>query len=975
MSSAAPRLAPGTALLPHGEGTTRIEFLDSGIIRLHQSLEGDAPPKPSWAVVSRTLLAQEPEVEQQDGATIVRAATGTVRVIDDGGFEILGADGERLIASPASGDLRRTRQGARLIVEYPPGERTFGLGEKTGHLDKRGTLVRMWNTDHWLYDRTTDPIYKSVPFWLGVRGDRVHGVFVDDPGNTALDFGATEPEFLRITVRAPAIDLHVIPGPDTRSVIDRYTALTGRPAMPPRWALGYHQCRYSYFDAERVQELVASFQRKKIPLDAIWLDIHHMDGFRSFTWSPHAFEDPKGLIEALDAEGVKTVAIVDPGLHVREGYDAYEQARDGDHLVKAASGEPFVGECWPGDCVFPDFTAERTRTWWGGRVADFMEVGLAGLWNDMNEPAVFGGPGHGTFPHDVRHDGDHGQSDHASVHNVYGHLMAKASREGIEERRPAERPFVLSRSAYAGTQRYAATWSGDNDATWDDMRLSLVMALNMGMSGFPLYGPDLGGFGGTPSPELMTRWLQLGAFFGLMRMHSALGTPDQEPWSFGFDGEERHRDAILLRYRLLPYTYALHHEAARTGMPPMRPLWSAWPENEWLAKREDVFLYGDDLLVAPVLREGVRLQPVPVPPGRWFTFPKGVPVPTNRGEVTLEGKIEDLPMLVRAGAIVPWDRRSDDETERAAGRLEFLTFPGADGAFTLLEDDGTTRVGEGLERRIAITSRTADGRFEITIAAPQGDTPEGAAEHLRITVPALPDDPRTIEVGGSTERTNPVEGRAVWSAAARDLHVDVAVSELPTTIGIPLSGELFPEANTTLAVPTAGSGSGELDLGGPAHRVAPHWWITKRIGATARLSWTAEAVGILVEVRDEVPGPACANAQEDGLTLVLQPHDGADPVRYRLAIPEEGGGSWKLVGRGWIPTGDVTGSVERERGRTVYELTVPASTFGQQALAAGMSLPFDLAIQHSDRTGRRALVEWVQALTRSWATGGRLLLS
>jgi len=443
-------------------------------------------------------------------------------------------------------------------------EHVYGLGEKVGPLDKRGWKLggysfSMWNSDTFGYDSSTDPIYVSVPFYIDVRKGVAYGIFLDNTYRSNFDIGHQTQGVLSFGADGGALDYYFIFGPDPKKVIERYTALTGRMPLPPLWSLGYHQCRYSYYPEQKVRFIAENFRLRQIPADVLWLDIHYQDKYKPFTWDRKRFPDPAKMLGDLRQEGFRVVTIVDPHPPAVRGYAPYDSGLAGNHFVKNSDGSIYEAPVWPskaedGDTpdwskppgtpsVFPDFTRPATRTWWGGLYAGFVNAGVAGIWNDMNEPAVFDTPT-GTMPLDVRHDNEGAPADHREIHNVYGMLMSRSTYEGLMALRPNARPFVLSRASFAGGQRYTALWPGDNTSNWAHLRQSIPTLLGMGLSGFPFVGSDIGGFVGAPSAELFTRWLEAGVFYPFMRDHTMFGSPDQEPWSFGTEYEALNRRAI-----------------------------------------------------------------------------------------------------------------------------------------------------------------------------------------------------------------------------------------------------------------------------------------------------------------------------------------------------------------------------------------------------------------------------------------------
>ncbi len=491
----------------------------------------------------------------------------------------------------------------------------YGTGEVTGPLARNGTTRKFWNTDNVVYFSRDNGLrlYQSHPWVIGVRKDgSSFGVLSDNTWKQQVSMG----DGIVFSSAAPPFRVIVIEKDTPREVMQALAMLTGHMPLPPLWSLGYQQCRWSYYPDSRVKEIADTFRVKNIPCDVIWVDIHYMDQYKVFTFSPERFPDPEATNEYLHDKGFKAVWMIDPGVKKEKGYNVYDSGEKKDVWVKNSKGEPFVGKVWPGDCVFPDFTRSNTNTWWASLYKDFMSYGIDGVWNDMNEPSVFNGPG-GTMPKDNIHVGNDTipKGTHLRYHNVYGMLMVKASREGIKKANPDKRPFVLTRSNFLGGHRYAATWTGDNAATWKHLKLSVPMSLNLGLSGQPFNGPDIGGFGGNASPELFGHWIALGAFYPFSRAHTMKGTKNQEPWSFGKEIENVSRVAMQRRYRLLPYLYTLFHESSVNGMPVMRPAFFADIKDNRLRREEEAFLLGDDLYIIPKWAEEPR-----VPKGNWRTI-------------------------------------------------------------------------------------------------------------------------------------------------------------------------------------------------------------------------------------------------------------------------------------------------------------------------------------------------------------------
>ncbi|MGH7867161.1 MAG: glycoside hydrolase family 31 protein, partial [Candidatus Dormibacteraceae bacterium] len=461
----------------------------------------------------------------------------------------------------------------------------------------------MWNSDVYGWGSTTDPLYETVPFFIGLRQGKAYGIFFDNTYRSSFDFGTESPDYFSFGAEGGDLNYYFFSGPDHKAVLGRFTELVGRTPLPARWAIGYHQSRYSYTPEKKVRFIADNFRFRHIPCDAIFLDIAYMDGYRVFTWDLNRFPHPAQMISDLGKEGFHIVTIIDPGVKADSKYWVYQQGLAGNDFVKMPDGSVYIGKVWPGDSAFPDFTSSRVRAWWGSLYQGLIKDGVAGFWNDMNEPSVFDVPSK-TMPLDATFY-DHGlHSSHAKIHNVYGMLMSEGTNDGMLKARPGARPLVITRDTYAGGQRYATVWTGDNSSTWEHLRISLRELMTMGLSGLDLAGADIGGFALSPSPDLYTRWLEAGVFYPYCRTHTSIGTRDQEPWSYGNRREDINRDSIDLRYRLLPYLYNAFYQSSQTGLPVMRALLLDYPNDPEAVSQENEFLFGDDLLVAPVVKDG-----------------------------------------------------------------------------------------------------------------------------------------------------------------------------------------------------------------------------------------------------------------------------------------------------------------------------------------------------------------------------------
>ena len=533
------------------------------------------------------------------------------------------------------------------------GESYFGLGDKPQNPNLKGKRYENWVTDSYAYGKETDPIYKAIPFYTGLHHKKAYGIFFDNTFRSFFDFAHERRNVTSFWAQGGEMNYYFIYGPEMENVVEKYTDLTGRPhQLPPLWTLGFHQCKWSYYPEEKVKEITSKLRRLKIPCDAIYLDIDYMDGFRCFTWNKDYFPDPKRMVKELAEDGFKTVAIIDPGIKVDDDYDVFKDGLKNDYFCKRADGPYMKGKVWPGECYFPDYTKPEVREWWSGLFQELIEdIGIKGVWNDMNEPAVMEVPNK-TFPNDVRHDYDGNPCSHRKAHNVYGMQMARATYHGLKKFSYPKRPFVITRAAYSGTQRYTSTWTGDNVATWEHLWIANVQAQRLAMSGFSFVGSDIGGFAEQPQGELFARWIQLGVFHPFCRVHSSGDHGDQEPWSFGKDVTDIVRKFVEIRYQLLPYLYTAFWQYIKHGTPLLKSLVLYDQDDVHTHYRTDEFIYGDKILVCPIIEPNSKGRRVYFPFGNWYNFWNNEVVEGGK-EIWVDADIDSMPIFIKEGAIIP----------------------------------------------------------------------------------------------------------------------------------------------------------------------------------------------------------------------------------------------------------------------------------------------------------------------------------
>ncbi len=577
-------------------------------------------------------------------------------------------------------------QGTR-VVNYRklfPDERFIGLGEKTGNLDRRGGSYVNWNTDAFNHTPTTDPLYKTFPFFIGLHDGLTYGIFFDNTHKSYFDFGATTDEQMSwFGADDGDMNYYFFGAQSVAKIIEDYTWLTGRMEMPPLWSLGYQQCRWSYESADEVLAIAENFKKLKIPADVIYCDIDYMDNYKIFTWNGETFPDPKAMIDKLKEMNFRLVTIVDPGIRVEPGYRQYDEGVENGYFASYPNGENYVANVWPGRCHFPDFFREGVRKWWGEAFTALTEPGVEGFWNDMNEPAAWG--------HNIPWMVKFGEHYMPEVRNVYGMQMARATYEGTKKLLGNKRPFVLTRAAYSGTQRYSAIWTGDNSAYDAHMLLGARMVTALGITGMSFVGVDIGGFSENPTPELMVRWNSLGVYTPMFRNHAAKGTIYREPWRWGKKNEAIIRKDIEQRYRLLPYIYSSYYQSHQTGMPLSRTLAINYTNDPIIydVKYQNQFLFGDAIMVAPV--ESTKFEEeVYLPDGEWYRLGTDEKF-TGKQVIHADAPLDDLPVFIKAGGIVPMQNLVQSTSEKGDGVLNVhIWYSEKANSFIYYEDDGAT---------------------------------------------------------------------------------------------------------------------------------------------------------------------------------------------------------------------------------------------------------------------------------------------
>ncbi|AGK98646.1 glycoside hydrolase family 31 protein [Clostridium pasteurianum] len=598
----------------------------------------------------------------------------------DGGWAVAAEEGHEL----KDGDNKLRVQ---VLKKMEEDMYFYGFGEKTGHLNKKGYHYKMWNTDDPKpHVESFEALYKSIPFFIGLKEKQAFGIFFDNTFESHFDIGKENSDYYYFGAVDGNLDYYFIYGPSMKEVVNRYTDLTGRTPLPQLWTLGYQQCRWAYVPEQRLMEIAKEFRNRDIPCDALYLDIDYMDGYRVFTWDKNKFPNPKEMLSELKQNGFKVVTIIDPGVKKDKGYEIYDKGIKNGYFAADKDNIPYVNKVWPGDALYPDFPNEKVRNWWAENQKIMMDYGVSGIWNDMNEPASFNGP----LPDDVVFNNDGIITDHREMHNVFGHYMSKATYEGIKKY-TNKRPFVITRACYAGTQKYSTVWTGDNQSLWEHLRMSLPMLMNLGLSGITFCGTDVGGFGFDCTAELLSRWVQVGCFTPLFRNHSSIMTRDQEPWAFDKQTEDINRKYIKLRYKLIPYLYDTLWKQKSSGLPLIRPLMLHYQEDENTYEINDEFLCGENILVAPVIEQGKTARMVYLPKGSNWVDYWTKEVFQGGKYIVKEAPLDLCPVYIKQGTIIPNYPVQNYIGEKKIEELTLDIYPAADDTeikYVHYQDDG-----------------------------------------------------------------------------------------------------------------------------------------------------------------------------------------------------------------------------------------------------------------------------------------------
>jgi alpha-glucosidase len=759
----------------------QVTLLAADLVRVRASFAKPLPAKDhSWAIAKtdwttpRWSLSQTNEVvliTTDEIEVVVHRSPLLIEFRDAKTHSLINAD-EQPMAYDAQGLLKEMmfdpKAGTFIAAakKFALDEHFYGLGEKAARLDKRrGTFVN-WNSDTPGYIEGKDPIYQTVPFYTGLQNGAAYGIFFDNSYRSYFDFARSSQQRVWFGAEGGELNYYFFYGPSLRKILNRYADLTGHMPLPPLWALGNQQSRWSYYPDTMVEEVVNEYRKRDLPLDVVHLDIDYMQGYRVFTWDRERFRNPKALSEKLGRQGVKLITIVDPGVKYQpvaksagqitsitpelelqqQRYYVFDAGLERKYFQRRQNGDLFISKVWPGESVFVDYTLPAAREWWGNLHRAYTDNGVAGIWNDMNEPSDFVDQT-GKNQIDVVSYDEGEKSTHAKNRNVFALLMARATYEGLERLRPNQRPYVITRAGYAGIQRYSTMWTGDTNSTWEALALNIPMFTTLGLSGEPFVGSDVGGFIGRGNGELLVRAYQISFLAPFCRNHKVIDGYDQEPWRFGKYYEDIIRKYLKLRYQLLPFLYTTLEEAHRTGTPLFRPLVLNYQDDPNTHNLDDEFMIGNDLLVAPIVKPDVTRRLVYLPKGTWYDYWTNKKIEGGT-MISVEAPLETVPMFVRAGAIIPTSPELKYVGEKPLDPITFNIYPDDKGtaSVTLYEDDGvSTAYKQAGFRRTSIYVKRVGLGYVVTTSAPTGQYQPGSRS-LSFVVRSAVRAPRVVTI-------------------------------------------------------------------------------------------------------------------------------------------------------------------------------------------------------------------------------------
>jgi alpha-glucosidase len=712
-------------ILASRDKAVRIDFIRDDVLRLKISSKGAMDYSPTHAVINDKISPVTFELKNHEKCLVLTAKEMEVRIrLDLFSIDIYRSDRSEVFTSLDSKAYLTSGDKWAIIRNKKVKDLFLGFGQRTGPMNQNGRYLQMWNFNIWHLDKNyqgrsvdnfntkQDPYYISVPFFYRLDGDNpelASGSFVDNGYRLHYDFH--DPNTYSIVGDGGQLTEYIFAGPSLRGILERYTELTGRMETPPLWSLGYHQSRWAPYSTKDFMAIAETCRKRYLPCDAIWFDIDYMDHFKIFTWDRKKIPSPEKLIEEMRRRGFHSICNINPCAKIEPGYRVFDQGVERGLFCKTADGKLFIDRMWGNEVVFFDFSNEEVRSYWEKLIAEQAVLGLDGAWLDMNEPSI------ALADENCMLFQNNGMThEHARFHNQYALLEAASTHAALKNARPDKRSFIISRSGFAGIQRYAAVWTGDNASRWEHLRMSLTMCCNLGMSGIPFVGSDIGGFVEDCTEELLIRWYQYAVFQPLCRNHSAWKTKEHFPWSFGEHTESLIRKSLNMRYSLLPYIYTTFVLSSETGEPVQRPLAFDFQQDSRCVPVEDQFMFGGQIMAAPVLEDGARKRRVIFPEGRWYAFGSDQWFEGGKS-LWVDAPLDWNPAFVKAGAVIPTARPVQSTADYRPEEIYLNVYlPDEEGEWIswLVEDDGESLdyLGGGcLRTRVILSHR--DGRVTL----------------------------------------------------------------------------------------------------------------------------------------------------------------------------------------------------------------------------------------------------------------------
>ncbi|QXJ37784.1 Alpha-xylosidase [Parageobacillus caldoxylosilyticus] len=694
------------------EGTVQVQFLKV-------TDWSEEVPEPSYSVLLKEFLPLQTEERENEITVSIPKGRAVISKVPFG-IRFFNETGREVTRSADTAAYQFDGWKSRISFQFSGDERIYGLGESDLNqddvrLNHRGTIRPIWNK------HLPSPSRLMIPVIYSSEG---YGLFVDNPWVARFDFGVEKEDIWFYEAEGGTITYYLFLGQELKDLVSQYVELTGRPEIPPLWTFGYLQSKFGYKSRQEVEELAETFRQKRIPCDSIILDLYWFKKMGDMCFDRIAFPQPEKMIAGLRGKGFHPIVIEEP--YVTKESRLFPEGDRIKVFAKKQNGETYLFPFWAGESALVDFTDPFAKQWWADQHKELIEMGIEGWWTDLNEPEVHS-------PDMVHHDGPA-----QKVHNIFALEMHKSLALAHEQNCPERRLFIMSRSGWAGSQRYGVgVWSGDVESTWTDLKKQLSVALSMSLVGLPLWNSDIGGFkGNEPSPELYVRWIQFGAFTPIMRPHGA--HQNREPWAFGEETEKIVKNFIEWRYRFLPYIYSCAFETYRTGIPYMRPMVMEVPEDLNCTEICDQFFIGSNLLVAPVLEEGATSRKVYLPEGLWYDVWTWQSVEGGR-TIEADAPLDRIPIYAKAGSIIPTLPVMQHAEERSWDKMTIIVYPGRNGEFLLYEDDGkTTAYKRGEYRTMSFSQKNLDGKIIVNIGAGTGSYPESVEQRTyHILIPGV----------------------------------------------------------------------------------------------------------------------------------------------------------------------------------------------------------------------------------------------